>query len=289
MDPRLGPRRRVHAPHAGLRSPRMFAARSWCLLLALLLIAPVSRSTLARSRTPTACPSLFVGGQPPALLNGKLAQKTRLLCFEAFAVLASGVTRGPLWSAERLTAATIRDARRTPRKGTFHAESALTRGDRAELSDYARSGYDRGHMAPSGDMPDPRSLQQSFSLANVLPQAPELNRRAWQIIESAVRDYAAAHGLVYVVTGPVFQGSGLQALNGRVLVPTSTYKAIYDPDSGAAGAYICSNAEQPECRTASVTNVERLSGVDPFPAVPARVKAAMMAMPPLRPDRSRRR
>jgi len=243
------------------------------------------RPAQARSRTAAACPRLFVGGQPPVLLNRKLAQKTHLLCFRAFAVLASGVTRGPLWAAERLTLTAIDDARQTPRKGTFHAESALPRDDRAELSDYARSGYDRGHMAPSGDMPDPQALQQSFSLANVLPQAPQLNRRTWQLIESAVRNYAAAHGLVYVVTGPVFQGSDLQALNGRVLVPTSTFKAIYDPVEGAAGAYICSNADQPECRTISIATLEGLSGIDPFPAVSARVKATTMHMPQLRSGR----
>ena len=137
-------------------------------------------------------------------------------------------------------------------------------------------------------MPDPKSLQQSFSLANVLPQAPELNRRTWQLIESAVRDYAAAQGLVYVVTGPVFQGSNLQALNGRVLVPTSTFKAIYNPADGAAGAYVCSNTDQPKCQTVPITALEGLSGIDPFPAISARVKATMMRMPQLRLARSRR-
>ena len=53
------------------------------------------------------CPALFAGGQPPALLNPRLAQRTRGLCYDAFAVLASGVTRGPLWSAEHPTAGTV--------------------------------------------------------------------------------------------------------------------------------------------------------------------------------------
>ena len=41
------------------------------------------------------CPALFAGGQPPALLNPRLALRTHGLCFDAFAVLDSGVTRGP--------------------------------------------------------------------------------------------------------------------------------------------------------------------------------------------------
>ena len=124
------------------------------------------------------CDAMFVGGQAPMLLNPRLAQRITPLCNEAYAALASGVTRGPLWSAERLTAEGLVNARAIPREGQFHAEGRLPPEDRATLSDYVRSGYDRGHMAPSGDMPDPVAQQQSFSLANVVPQTPTLNRDA---------------------------------------------------------------------------------------------------------------
>lgn len=265
----------------------MFSARPWRLLLAILLVAPLLRPTIARSRPATACLSLFAGGQSPALLNSKLGQETHLLCFQAFAVLDSGITRGPLWSAEHLTNAAIDGARDTPRRNAFHPEDALPRGGRAELSDYARSGYDRGHMAPSGDMPDAEAQQQSFSLANVVPQAPQLNRRLWERIESAVREDVEANGPLYIVTGPVFQGSDLQSLNGRVLVPTSTFKAIYDPAEGGAGAYVCTNTNQPACQTVSIAELAGLTGIDPFPAVPASVKATTMRLPPPRSHRYR--
>jgi endonuclease G, mitochondrial len=258
-------------------------ARLWRLLLAILLAAPALRPAMGWSRPATGCPGLFAGGQPPALLNPRLGQRTRLLCFGAFAALASGATRGPLWSAERLTAGAVGRARETPRRNAFHPEAALPPEDRAELADYARSGYDRGHMAPSGDMPDPAAQQQSFSLANVVPQTPQLNRRAWERIESAVRERAAGDGPLYVVTGPVFQGGDLQALNGRVLVPTSTFKAVYDPARGAAGAYVCTNTARPECRTVSIAELEGLTGVDPFPAAPAGVKATLARLPQPRP------
>jgi endonuclease G len=102
----------------------------------------------------SACPGHFADGQPPALLNPKLATQTVPLCFRAFAVLHSGVTRTPLWSAEHLTQSSLAGAGQTPRRNTFHAEALLARSPRAELSDYTGSGYDRGHMTPSGDMPD---------------------------------------------------------------------------------------------------------------------------------------
>jgi endonuclease G, mitochondrial len=189
------------------------------VVLALLAVAfPVAANA--------ECEALFVGGKAPALLNPRMAQRTTFLCNGAFAVLASGVTRGPLWSAEHLTAENLAQARATPREGEFHDDGRLPPDDRATVGDYVNSGYDRGHMAPSGDMPDQEGQQQSFSLANVVPQAPNLNRRTWAGVEGEVRKLAEREGELYVVTGPVFQGKALQSLKGRVLVPSSVWKAV---------------------------------------------------------------
>ena len=150
-----------------------------CLLaitLALLAAPAALAQNLAQD---AACPEFFPGGQPPVLVNPRPAERTTLLCNDAYAVLASGVTRGPLWSAEHPTAASLAAARDTPRQGEFHLETRLPPEDRVQLGDYRRSGYDRGHMAPSGDMPDARAQQQSFSLANMVPQTGVLNRGVW--------------------------------------------------------------------------------------------------------------
>lgn len=242
-------------------------------------LALLSLASAARAEERVLCPALFAGGQPPALLNPRLAQRTHGLCYDAFAVLDSGVTRGPLWSAEHPTAASLQAARGQARVNRFHSEDALPIEDRAELGDYARSGFDRGHMTPSGDMPDGQAQQQSFSLANMVPQAPELNRGVWVRIESGVRRLAEREGELYVVTGPVFEGADLQVLNGRVLVPTSTFKAVYDPAAGKAGAYVCSNVNEPRCRVISVADLASLTGIDPFPGVPADVKATAARLP----------
>lgn len=77
----------------------------------------------------------------------------------------SGISKTPLWSAEYLTASAI-DAD-VPRKDKFHEETLLPQSERAELKDYAKSGYDRGHMAPSADMPTESAQADSFSLANI--------------------------------------------------------------------------------------------------------------------------
>jgi endonuclease G, mitochondrial len=103
------------------------------------------------------------------LLNARLNVRATMLCNDAFAVVASGLTHGALWSAEHPTARSLVAARATAREGDFHAEDRLPPADQAQLEDYRRSGFDRGHMMPSGDMPNREAQQQSFSLANIVP------------------------------------------------------------------------------------------------------------------------
>ena len=77
------------------------------------------------------------------------------------------------------TRTSLHAAHEMPREGQFHPDDRLPVADQAQFEDYRRSGYDRGHMTPSGDMPDETAQQQSFSLANMVPQTPDLNRGIW--------------------------------------------------------------------------------------------------------------
>jgi endonuclease G len=244
------------------------------LVLALGLLA----SAAATAQT-VACPQFFPDGEPPALLNPKLSQRTTFLCNDAYAVVAPGVTHGAIWSAEHPTADSLAEARQTRRRGKFHADSRLPIDDQAQLSDYRRSGYDRGHMTPSGDMPDARAQQQSFSLANMVPQVGALNRGIWEGIESAVRDLAVREGQLYVVTGVVFKGRQIQSIGvNNVLVPTETRKAVYDPTARAAGAYICSNTDHPQCSTGSIAQLTQLAGIRRSGASPDRSNRSACAI-----------
>ena len=220
------------------------------------------------------CPEHFAGGTEPVLVDPRLATRARELCFRGYAVLHSGTTRTPLWSAERVEA-----ARGVERTNLFHAEERLPPGERAELADYARSGYDRGHLAPSADMPDAESQAESFSLANMVPQARKLNAGLWSAIEIAVRDRARRGGELYVVTGPIFRGTNLTALRGRVVVPTAVFKAIHDPKRGTAGAYLAPNEDEAGWEAVSIARLRELSGIDVFPSLPEGIKAAAPRLP----------
>jgi endonuclease G len=225
------------------------------------------------------CPQHFYGGTAPVLANPKLTPKTRQLCYTEFSLLHSGLTRTPLWVAEHLTPRRASGARALNRVNNFHADPNLPPGERAELADYVRSGFDRGHMAPAGDMTTPQGMDESFSLANMVPQNSDNNRNLWESIERAVRGYSERHE-IYVVTGPIFQGENLQALKGRVLVPTHIAKAVYDPRLNAGAAYLAPNQEGNEYRIISLAELRQISGIDPFPQLTDSVKQSVLQLPP---------
>jgi endonuclease G len=151
--------------------------------------------------------------------------------------------------------------------------------ERSGLSDYRRSGFDRGHMAPNGDMSTVEAQEESFSLANMIPQDPCNNEVLWEGIESAVRDIALSGEEVYVVTGPAFLGTELESLKGRVLVPTHVYKAIYVPSRNAAAAYFAPNDDSQNWETLSITDLETRVGIDVFPQLDGKVRQHAMILP----------
>jgi endonuclease G len=243
--------------------------------LAVLLL---TTTCAAGAFAATGCPQFYAAGQPPEIQTARLKARTREICFSAFAVMHSGVSRTPVWTAERLERRKLQAARQVERRDVFHAEQSLPPKDRAELSDYARSGYDRGHMAPSADMPSRRAQAQSFSLANMVPQVPQNNQGIWAGMEMAVRDLANAQGEVYVLSGPAYLGDRIGRV-GNVLVPTHLWKVVYLPRTGQAGAYFIPNQATTEYSALSVTQLEKIVGLSLLPGLSRAVRDTAMRLP----------
>lgn len=195
------------------------------------------------------CRHFFPGARVPAVSTA-LPGRQRELCFDSFAVLHSGQSRTPVYVVERLNRAQLLDARDEARTDRFFSDARLPSSERATLEDYSNPGgpqrWDRGHLAPAGDMPDARSMAQSFSLANIVPQAPHNNRFTWKNgVEIPVRKYVMrAAGDVYVFTGPVFGTLPPLTIGaGQVWVPTHLFKLVYDPSAQKAWAYWLENTD----------------------------------------------
>lgn len=243
------------------------------LLASLLCSAPVWAA-------PTQCSNHYFNGTAPDITNQHLSPKTNELCFGGFAVMFSGLSRTPLWSAEHLTPERIAQAKTLPRKNAFHAERRLPKDVRSTLADYEGSvSYDRGHLSPSRDMPTMEQQNESFSLANIIPQDAENNEILWEGVESAVRSLVSSRGELYVITGPIFSGDKLTRLNGRVLVPTHVFKAIYDPKRKIGAAYLAKNAPGMGYQALSLQEIEHLAGAILFPQVDTAVKTKAMSLP----------
>jgi endonuclease G len=189
------------------------------------------------------CRHLFVNGSAPVMPAASDLQ-LRALCFSSFAVLHSGKSRTPVYVAERLNKETLTEAKENKRSNNFFSDARLPRSERAELEDFKGSGYDRGHMAPAADMATSVAMSQSFSLANMVPQAPENNRKAWASIEKATRKYVMrASGDVYVITGPVFDKHPESIGRNKVWVPRHLFKMVYDPATQKSWAYWLENTD----------------------------------------------
>jgi endonuclease G len=159
------------------------------------------------------------------------------------------------------------------RTDKFLVDPFVTTGT-AENSDYLKSGYDKGHLAPAADMGwSAITMKESFYLSNMSPQLPGFNRGVWKRLEELMRSWAIDNSAIYIVTGPVLT-SGLPTIGGnRVSIPNSYYKVILDytqPEIKAMG-FILPNESSSSALTSfsvSIDEVEKATGIDFFPALP---------------------
>lgn len=101
-------------------------------------------------------------------------------------------------------------------------------GPQAELSDYRNSGYDRGHMAPAGDMKwSSQAMEESFYLSNMCPQLHNLNNGDWKELEELLRTLTDTYPKLYIVSGPIVEKKNPKTIGAnRVVVPDKFFKAV---------------------------------------------------------------
>jgi len=203
-------------------------------LLALVAIS-ASFNTLAAFEE---CKGLFPVQQIPTS-----PQVGRDLCFDGFAIYYSPKDKKPIYTVEKLNREQL-SAPHPRRSNQFYEEARLPFAERALLSDYRGSGYDRGHNAPAGDMSNQRSMAQSFSLANMMPQARQNNQGIWaKNVEEPTRAYVKrTAGDIYVFTGST--GNSGSIGRSHVTIPSHLYKLVYDPNKNIAWAYWIENINE---------------------------------------------
>ena len=188
---------------------------------------------------------------------------------------------------------TRNDGSHGPRPSGFRVDTRTRSKVRSEV--YVRSGYDRGHMAPNYALAvchGEEAQRASFLMTNVVPQLHGLNAGLWKDIELRIAQrYSERYGEVWVVNGPVFAaGSAIRYIgpaDTRVRVPDAFWMAVARRDASGrllTQAFIIPHREiwrdlDLSRYLVSVDEVERVSGLDLFPLLPAETQRALEASP----------
>ena len=114
---------------------------------------------------------------------------------------------------------------RTDRQDNFRPDGGLPKGFyQATPGEYRRSGYDRGHMVPSGDRTDTAQDNSiTFLMTNIFPQASENNRGPWRELEEYGRSLIYEEGKALYIIGGLYGDKGKV---GKVTVPGRVWKVI---------------------------------------------------------------
>ncbi|OJJ50547.1 hypothetical protein ASPZODRAFT_148040 [Penicilliopsis zonata CBS 506.65] len=196
-------------------------------------------------------------------------------------------TRNPAWVAEHITPQSLAMSNADRKQSVFFEDASIPAAFRAKLSDYFRSGYDRGHQVPAADAKwSQDAMDGTFALTNMCPQVGQgFNRDYWAHFENFCRDLTRKYPSVRIVTGPLYlphrDPDGKWRVSYEVIgnppnvaVPTHFYKVIYaedgsgKPSSGVAlGAFVLPNAVIPNTKSLAefevpLEAVERASGLE---------------------------
>lgn len=170
----------------------------------------------------------------------------------------------------RLSAANLRKSF-VERADNFHADMDLVEFKIPPVNPnaYARTGYDRGHLAPSGDFEwSEEANEATFTMSNMAPQLPRLNRSAWKALETQIRDWACVEEELRIVTGPLLN-ERLSQLPSGVSIPKAFFKVILDDTAPRKAIGFTMNQDDDsrviyKKRVKSVREIEKLTGLNFF-------------------------
>jgi endonuclease G len=142
-----------------------------------------------------------------------------------FQLCHSSDLRVPLWVGYVLTKTDLDGPAERP---AGFKEDKLLKSPGAKDSNYVRSGFSRGHMAPAEDFSRSKdAIRSTFILSNVVPQLQRVNGGRWAQLELMVRNLVRTAGRAYVFTGPIFEEDNVDTIgDDEVGIPTHTFKVI---------------------------------------------------------------
>lgn len=174
----------------------------------------------------------------------------QLIHRDAYITAFNRQTRNPYWSVEHISAASIKPQAGVNRDGSkFQEDENIPEIFRSTLKDYYKSGFDRGHQAPAGDVQFAQdALDQTFYLSNMAPQVGVgFNRNYWAWTEEFGRSLTKSYDTVRILTGPLYLptlgSDGKYTVSYQVIgnpanvaVPTHFFKMTIGENKGSSEA-----------------------------------------------------
>lgn len=132
----------------------------------------------------------------------------------------------PEWVAYRLTK-DIMSGPHVKRDDNFRSDP-LVKTKSATKYDYKRSGYDRGHLVPAGDMNfNKTAMSETFFMSNMSPQIHNFNGGVWRELEEQTRDWVRQYKTMNIISGPVLTEKPIDYIGDNdVAVPAGYYKVL---------------------------------------------------------------
>ena len=153
----------------------------------------------------------------------------------------------------------------------FFIEDNQVKTGSADWKNYKKSGYDKGHLCPAGDMKfSKKAYYDTFLTSNISPQNHEFNDGIWNTLEGKVRYWATKYDGIYVVTGGVLNSSLKTIGKENVAVPNYFYKVLLDKSNGKykmIGFLVPAHDSTKPLYdfVVPVDDIEKLTGIDFYP------------------------
>ena len=195
----------------------------------------------------------------------------QLLIRSSYVVSYNQITKCPNWVAWHLTSEHVDG---TVKRMNGYWEDKEVPRPRATIDDYRGTKWSHGHMCPAGDNKwDEQAMHESNLLTNICPQDRGLNSGVWNKIEQDCRRWAKKFGDVYIVCGPVLLNKEHETIGkNKVVVPEAFFKVILClQGKPKAIGFVVRNNEGKKKRDQfinTIDEVERITGIDFFPALP---------------------
>jgi endonuclease G, mitochondrial len=115
------------------------------------------------------------------------------------------------------------------KRPSFYNEKTIPMKYRSKSKDYTKTGLDRGHLANDASFDyDKKIVRKTYTMANVIPQYPKVNRYTWIKAERYERQIAVKLEKVTVINLVDYSNSNKVIGKNKVSVPTSFSKILFN-------------------------------------------------------------